>query len=749
MATTIITKNGSGAPTTDDLSTGELAIDLTNKRLYSYDGTSVIELGVNTASSLNVTGTVTADGLTVESSGDPTSITLRHTGNTSGLVIKNFSGAESQLVNVDNGPMVFKTNDTERMRIDSTGNLRVGAGNTFEPTLQFTNSGRVVGNPGYSFSGDLDTGMFNPSAQGTIAFANNGAESMRIDSIGNVGIGTDSPVSPLTTSIGAGSAGSLNNQIAMTHSGASNSYHIKTIRAAADDEPAGLAFVENTTERMRIDSSGNVGIGTSPSFYQGSGLEIERAGIATVRLQNTTSGKSAELKIDTDLTLETINTGSDILFNTGATERVRIDSSGNVHIGAGTASTANLSIITSGQAGGIQLNRNTSGSPTSGQSLGSYAFKGLDSANSNAAAEAMIEAVAAETHTGSTAATNMIFYTKGTGTGPGSAPTPRMTLDASGNLLVGVTSTTIPGIGNTTAGVSIRGDDGSFFSRSLGSGDTNNVVSINRSTADGPILGFQKDGTSVGTIGNNTDFYIASQDGVGLRFTSTQVLPCSESGAIQNGSRDLGSSSGRFQDLYLSGDAYVGQVKFPSVSYDDRSLGIDSNGFYLYNNDDSRYDLVVDDDGRLLIGKTVVSATGAGTELRGTQAIIGKTDSGTVNGIFFNHASTYVGGLNYSDTATSLQTSSDERLKENITDAEDAGSTIDAMQVRQFDWKVNGSHQDYGFIAQELEPVFDYAVHTAEDDMQTKSVDYASLVPMLVKEIQQLRARVAQLEGAN
>ena len=62
MATTIITKNGSGAPTTDDLSTGELAIDLTNKRLYSYDGTSVIELGVNTASSLNVTGTVTADG---------------------------------------------------------------------------------------------------------------------------------------------------------------------------------------------------------------------------------------------------------------------------------------------------------------------------------------------------------------------------------------------------------------------------------------------------------------------------------------------------------------------------------------------------------------------------------------------------------------------------------------------------------------------------------------------------------------
>ena len=90
-----------------------------------------------------------------------------------------------------------------------------------------------------------------------------GSEKVRIDSSGNVGIGTSSPVSPLTTSIGAGSAGSLNNQIAMTHTGASNSYHIKTIRASANDEPAGLAFVENTTERMRIDASGNLLVGTS------------------------------------------------------------------------------------------------------------------------------------------------------------------------------------------------------------------------------------------------------------------------------------------------------------------------------------------------------------------------------------------------------------------------------------------------------------------------------------------------------
>ena len=37
MATTIVTKSGSGAPTASDLVAGELAVDLTNKRLYTED----------------------------------------------------------------------------------------------------------------------------------------------------------------------------------------------------------------------------------------------------------------------------------------------------------------------------------------------------------------------------------------------------------------------------------------------------------------------------------------------------------------------------------------------------------------------------------------------------------------------------------------------------------------------------------------------------------------------------------------
>ena len=72
---------------------------------------------------------------------------------------------------------------------------------------------------------------------------------------------------------------------------------------------------------------------------------------------------------------------------------------------------------------------------------------------------------------------------------------------------------------------------------------------------------------------------------------------------------------------------------------------------------------------------------------------------------------------------------------------------IDAIQVRQYDWKSDGSHQRYGFIAQELVTVAPEAVHQPADPEEMMAVDYSKLVPMLVKEIQDLRKRLAALEA--
>jgi hypothetical protein len=190
----------------------------------------------------------------------------------------------------------------------------------------------------------------------------------------------------------------------------------------------------------------------------------------------------------------------------------------------------------------------------------------------------------------------------------------------SGNLLVGQSSTTIPGVGNTTAGVSIRGTDGSFFSRALGSGDTNNVVSVNRSTADGNILGFQKDGTTVGSIGTaNGDLNINGPVGhSGIRFQASSILP-RYNGADTDGTMDIGYNDGtaihRWRDLHLSGGVNLTNsttTAFTQVGSNMFQLGTNSGDptvFYTSGAERMR----IDSSGNLLVGLSSKSGIATGS----------------------------------------------------------------------------------------------------------------------------------------
>ena len=163
----------------------------------------------------------------------------------------------------------------------------------------------------------------------------------------------------------------------------------------------------------------------------------------------------------------------------------------------------------------------------------------------------------------------------------------------------------------------------------------------------------------------------------------------------------------------------------------------------------------------MLVGQTSTTTPGdgnttVGSSLQGVGKLyvsggtsralaLNRNDDGAVAGFF--RSGTQVGSISVTTTATAYNTSSDQRLKENIADADSASSLIDSLQVRKFDWKADGSHQRYGFVAQELVTVAPEAVHQPADTEEMMAVDYSKLVPMLVKEIQSLRARVAALEG--
>ena len=61
--------------------------------------------------------------------------------------------------------------------------------------------------------------------------------------------------------------------------------------------------------------------------------------------------------------------------------------------------------------------------------------------------------------------------------------------------------------------------------------------------------------------------------------------------------------------------------------------------------------------------------------------------------------------------------------------------------------RLTGHIKKYGMVAQELLEVAPEAVSAPEDPEEMMGVDYSKLVPMMLKEIQSLRARVAQLES--
>jgi hypothetical protein len=323
----------------------------------------------------------------------------------------------------------------------------------------------------------------------------------------------------------------------------------------------------------------------------------------------------------------------------------------------------------------------------------------------------------------------------------------RMVIDSSGNVGIGTTSPSsfnylstsphlVVGGGSSDAGVTFYSSTNGYGRLAFADG-TDSTEQYR-----GLIQYYHGDNSMQFYTGSDERMRIDSSGNVGIGVTSPSsyymddlVVSAPNEGGITIASDS--TSAGAYLAFAdgTSGDAaYRGFVHYAHASD------------YLRFGTAATERMRIDSSGNLLVGGTLVGALDScAIENYGGITISRTSGSGRTMMTFKNAAAT-VGIISTTTTSTTYGTSSDQRLKDNIVDAPSASDDIDAIQVRSFDWKADGSHQKYGMIAQELQTVAPEAVHQPEDSEEMMGVDYSKLVPMLIKEIQSLRNRVAQLE---
>ena len=230
---------------------------------------------------------------------------------------------------------------------------------------------------------------------------------------------------------------------------------------------------------------------------------------------------------------------------------------------------------------------------------------------------------------------------------------------------------------------------------------------------------------------------------------TVSVVPSTNTGSASFLSTN--ASGNFFHSIDNSTGAAFGAGAYARVLY--------SSGAYpmvFFTNDTERARIT--SGGDLLVGTTAVglqTTRSMGFQVNGgcTQFISHSTADGSGDSyVEFGYNSTKIGSITQNGTTAVLyNTTSDRRLKTNIFAAPEASTDIDAIQIVSHGWKsAPDEYVKYGVIAQDLVLVAPQAVVKGDNEEEIEKVwgvDYSKLVPMLVKEVQSLRKRVAELES--
>ncbi len=512
-------------------------------------------------------------------------------------------------------------------------------------------------------------------------------------------------------------------------------------------------------------TSGNVGVGTtSPVDTDGFGRAIDiRSGTGgqVVIRDNDDTTKFARLAFDGGANnvayVGAEGSGTQVYLRAGGATRATIDSSGNLAVDTNT-----LYVDAANNRVGI------------GTASPSTTLEVAGSIYAGAAGEIM--SVSGAVIYGTRTANSALFYTNNA---------EAMRIDASGNLGLGVT----PSAWNTVSyralqfpeGVSLFGEIGTPSAVLATNAFLNSAYDWKYTTTAAATYYRQFAGTHLwynapsGTAGNT------------ITFTQAMTLDANGDWYIDGGTsrgRVFVTPAGSVNTLYsnLTGFGEYSTLRLRAIDMQFYTGAVGSNaeraritsGGYFKASDAGTY----------------VSSTGAYHEFRNTadnEVVYATNTNASFTSAVYRANTTVAAGTGFNFAYwqansvdqfrvrgdgtifaqnTTVQSISDARLKENIVDATEGLAVITALRPVRYDWKKgygNDRVNQLGFIAQEVEAVFPEAVSewamdepTGEVDEDgkpiTEKVDYktvgpGALIPVLVKAIQELEARIAVLEA--
>jgi hypothetical protein len=765
--TTVLSSSAGGSKVSFPAGTKDVFVTYPSEKAVYIDDSGNVQPNLGAASFTSITdsGNLTFTGTGNRILGDFTSTPVGNrtffqtsTANTTSVVgvIPNGTGVTSRLAVYNNSD---PTNATQ-------GDLSV---NSTEVSIRST----FVG-----------TGTFLP-----LTIYTGGSERLRIDTSGNVGIGTTTTTDRVTV-VGVGETGGVSDsgnkqaaiRISSTAGGGNDGGQIEfgagfgsytqsyfsaikgLLTNAAGNTLGNLAFYTRNatgdtalTERMRIDSSGLVGIGLTPTASLGS-LQIQA---------NAASGLGLLVIGETN------------------NERIQIRSSGS---GGGTAVYATFT------------SRGSQASPSatlSGDALGYYQLGGYDGTAWQRSA--WITAIATENYSSTNRGSSLIFSTTPTASttiaermritsagdvGIGtSAPQGKFQVLNEGSLatdtdsntgntmIVGANKNTTNNQGNLFIYSNSTATDG--FGGSIGFGGFYTGTSV---AAFGRIAGVRTGGSFTGAL----TFYSRESGG-----TMPERMRIDSSGNVGIGTSSIPAWSGRA--LQIASRTSLAAVGTTDVQVTNNGFWTGSQWSYIATAAASNYyqdagsvphawryaasgtagnaiswseAMRITSTGDLLVGTTAnFSADKMCLNFTSAQNGLGVRDdsnsSGAYYAVFRNSANGIIGSITRVTTtdAVTYNTTSDYRLKTVIAPVSNAGQRIDALEPIEYDWKTG--ERARGFLAHKFAEVYPNSVSGEKDAVDTDGnpiyqamqASTPEVIADLIAEIQSLRKRVAQLES--